>query len=162
MEFIFNINNEKTGSYSKRPSALVVPKQLLLEAQQRAKLQELIKQKAPGVIDMLELHNDIDRSTLLHNHRLDLPQNHPLCIWVTQHSVPTRVIRQCQGGIYHLGHLGTKGTHASTAKRPFVQCLAFVILTYRNNELAYFQGYLRHLEACTSSGPCHLPSFPLN
>jgi len=162
MEFIFNINSMKKGSHSKRPSPLVVPKQLVLEAEQRAKLQELIEQKAPGVIDMLELHNDVDRSAFLHNNGLDLPQNHPLCKWATQHSIPTRIIRQCQGGIYRPGHHRTKGTHVSTAKHPFVRCHAFVILTYRNDKLAYFQGYLQHLEACALSGPCRLPSFPLN
>ena len=50
----------------------------------------------------------------------------------------------------------------STAKHSYVRCLAFAILTYRNEELAYLQGYLQHSETCTSSGPCRLPSFPLN
>src|SRR5215212_8495033 len=162
MEFNFNINSTKKGSHSKQPSALVVPKQLLLEAQQQAELQDLIEQKASGVIEMLEFHNDVDRKTFLHKHGIDLPQNHPLCKWATQHSIRTRVIRQCQGGVYRPGHHATKGTHASTAKHPFIRCLVFVILTYRNDELAYSQGYLQHLEACALSGPCRLPSFPLN
>jgi hypothetical protein len=78
------------------------------------------------------------------------------------HSVSTRIIWKCQSRIYHPGHHQTKGTHVSTAKHPFVRCLAFIILTYQNDELTYVQGYMHHLEACASSGPSRLPSFPLN
>jgi len=50
MEFTFNINDVKKVNISKRPSVLAVPKQLALEAQQQAELQELIEQKAPVII----------------------------------------------------------------------------------------------------------------
>jgi hypothetical protein len=81
MEVTFKINGK--ANHSKRPSALVVPSSLVLDAQQRAETQELINQKAPGIIEMLELRNDSDQSAFLHDHGLDLPQSDPLCKWAT-------------------------------------------------------------------------------
>ena len=160
MEFLFQINegNKKV----KRPSPLVLSTHLILNSQQRAELTMLIKTNAAGIVSMLEFQCDVDRSSFLHQHGLDVEQGDPSCKWTTQHSIPTRVIRQCQCGIYRPGRHGTKGTHPSTSRYNFAQCLAFVILTYRNQVLTYAQGYLQHSEACESSGISRFPRFPLN
>ena len=160
MELLFQVNGERKGI--KRPPPLSLPTQLVLSPQQRAELTLLIEGKGPGIISMLEFNADSDRSFFLRRHYLDLDQSDPICKWATQHSIPTRVIRQCQCGIYREAHHRTKGTHMSTARYAFAQCLAFVILTYRSQILAYAQGYLQHSEACALSGLSRLPSFPLN
>src|SRR3954469_25816796 len=123
MELLFQVNGERKGI--KRPPPLSLPTQLVLNPQQRAELTSLIEGKDPGIISMLEFNADTDRSFFLRRHYLDLDQSDPMCKWATQHSIPTRVIRQCQCGIYREAHHRTKGTHISTSRYAFAQCLAF-------------------------------------
>ena len=99
----FQVNGINRGGFFKRPTALKISKyHLILETQQQAQLQELIETKAPGVIDVLEFRTEVVRSIFLRQY-VDLKQNDALSKWATQYSTPTRIIRQCQCGIYRLG-----------------------------------------------------------
>jgi hypothetical protein len=141
-----------------------VDSHLLLKEEVKARLNNILGNKGPGVVELEWDTSNTDktkqRDEFLRENGLHLNPDDVQCKWSTRHSIPTKVVKQCICGSYRK-HIVGPTSREPTTRYPYVECLAFVTLFLRKNEVCGIAGYLDHLEACRASRPRRDPVYRL-
>jgi hypothetical protein len=161
-----SIEKSRRGSYKPRVKAKL-ESHLLLTEENRARLNELLRIKVPGFVEIqwdLTNNNSIQqRDKFLKENGLTINPDNIQCKWSIRQSIPTAIIRQCKCGSYRPQVIGPT-SRISAARYPYVGCLAFVKVSLRNNQVCAAAGYLEHSEQCKDSRPRYdpVPTPPTN
>ncbi|CAG8801928.1 6563_t:CDS:2 [Gigaspora rosea] len=135
----FKLSDEikKKGSYKSHIKAKLST-HLLLTEDNKVRLKDLLDSGALGVVEMeWDLFNKdqvMNRDQFLQQNNLDID---PDDVWFAS------------------------GSRVSTARYPYVVCLAFVTISLCNNEICGIGGYLNHSKQCVISQLQHDPTYRL-
>ncbi|CAG8794935.1 15374_t:CDS:1, partial [Cetraspora pellucida] len=120
----------------------------------KIKLQNLLNSEAPGVIEMSwDLSNEdniTNRNQFLQEHSLTINSDDVKCKWSIRHITKTLIVKQCICGSYR-DKVVTSGFRISAVRYLYVECLVFVTISLRNNEVCDAVRYLNHSEQCVTS-----------
>lgn len=163
IKFKVSDSSQKRGNY-KLSVNVKLNSHLLLKDEDHVKLTNLLENNAPGVIQIQwDLSSDDhikQRDQFLRENGLNIDSDNIRCKWSIRHSNQTMIVKQCISGSYRK-KVTKSNPRISTARYPYVGCLAFVVLFLRNNEICAITGYLEHSGKCKTSQPQRDPPYRL-